>query len=70
MKRPGNAVFVTTVLVVLAFALAALVPQTALAGWTWDEMTAMVTTPGDDPGGDSGWTWDESRPAPASEPAP
>jgi hypothetical protein len=76
MKRPGKAAFVTTVLVILAFALAALAPQTALAGWTWDEMTAVVIPDGgssspagaDDPSGDSGWTWDEGRPAP--DPAP
>ena len=53
MKRPGNAVLVRTVLVSVAFASAALLPQTALAGWTWDEMAAVVTSPDGSTAGDT-----------------
>jgi hypothetical protein len=70
MKRPGNAVLVRTVLVSVAFASAALLPQTALAGWTWDEMAAVVTSTDGSTARDTappsgapaleGWTWDEA----------
>jgi hypothetical protein len=40
MNRTLNVVLVRVVLVAVALALAGLAPQTALAGWTWDEGAA------------------------------
>jgi hypothetical protein len=79
MKARGIQTVVRTVLVILALALpAALVPQVASAGWTWDELifvdtadapAATDTTPADEPVGDTGWTWDEGA-APGGEATP
>jgi hypothetical protein len=70
MKRQGIAVLLRIVVVASALALALVSqPQGAWAGWTWDEMTAAVTStdggspessPADACPGDDGWTWDES----------
>jgi hypothetical protein len=72
MKRAGIAVPLRIIVVTAAFALpAASLPQTASAGWTWDEMAAVSTSSTDASAADAatapdagatleGWTWDES----------
>jgi len=70
MKRPGIALLLRIVVVTAALALSMVArPQAASAGWTWDEMTAVMTWTGDgspdssstdDCATDDGWTWDES----------
>jgi len=61
MKRQGIAVLLRIVVVTAALALSMVArPQAASAGWTWDEMTAVMTWTGEGSPADYGWTWDES----------
>ena len=61
MKRPGIALLLRILVVTAALALSRVsLPQSAFAGWTWDEMTAAPTWTDDaSPPAGFGWTWDE-----------
>ncbi len=65
MKRRGIVVLLRIVIVTAALALSLVTrPQSASAGWTWDEGAAVMTwtddgSPADDCSAGDGWTWDE-----------
>lgn len=69
MQRSGIVTLLRIVVLVAALALpAAVLPQAASAGWTWDDAVPSATsadgsgeaTTGDGAASADGWTWDES----------
>jgi hypothetical protein len=61
MKRTRIMVFLRIVVVVLVFATPAMArPETASAGFTWDDNVVTDVTPVD------GWTWDDDVTADAT----
>jgi hypothetical protein len=66
MKRARIIVFLTFVVLLVAFALPAVArADESTDGWTWDESVATQTDPAPD-----GWTWDDAAATPSPDPAP